>query len=343
MKKRLISQTVVIFFCLIVSGKAMSDQDSIGRLISIEDARGRTIEVRLPVKRLVVLTSDALEVIRALKAGNLVAGINAGIAGDPLFWPELRDRPVVGRWSEPNYELIAELNPDIVISYARHPGEEMEKKLKPLGIMVVRLDFYKISSLVKEIETLGRILQRENEAGELTAWYEEKFDLIEEKPKSIPNRPDVYVESYTEYHTTGPGSGGHEMCVLAGGHNIASDFSIPYPQVTPEWILANNPDVVIKATSLGNCYAQADPGFLKRIRDEIMRRPAWNHIRAVKEGRVYVMAGDIWTGPRALIGMGYMAKCFYPDAFKTLDPEALHREYMEKFQGITYQGMYVYP
>ncbi|MBE9550843.1 MAG: hypothetical protein IMF13_02220 [Proteobacteria bacterium] len=73
------------------------------------------------------------------------------------------------------------------------------------------------------------------------------------------------------------------------------------------------------------------------------KRQAWDHIRAVKEGRVYVMAGDIWTGPRAIIGMSYMAKFFYPDAFKALDPEALHREYMEKFQGINYQGMYVYP
>ena len=344
MKKTLIVQIVILFlFCLSVPGKAITGQDNRVELIKVQDAQGTTLEVRLPVKKLVVLTSDALEIVRALKAEDLVVGINTGIVKDPLFWPRLKHRPAVGRWSEPNYELIAELNPDMVISYARHPGAEMEKKLMPLGIRVIRLDFYKIRTLEKEVKTLGRILKKEKEAKELTAWYQRKLSWVREKLKEVNDRPAVYVESYTGYHTTGPGSGGNEICVLAGGHNIASNFSIPYPQVTPEWVLANNPDVIIKATSLSNCYAMADPGPLRTTRHRIMARPAWDNIRAIKEGRVYVMAGDIWTGPRAIIGASYMAKWFYPDIFKAFDPKELHREYLERFQGIKYQGVYVYP
>ncbi|MEA3438473.1 MAG: ABC transporter substrate-binding protein [Thermodesulfobacteriota bacterium] len=310
--------------------------------VRIKDATGRYVEIRLPVKKLVVLTSDALEVIRALKAEDLVVGVNTGIASDSLFWPRLKDRPAVGRWSQPNYELIAEMNPNIVICYARHPGAEMEKKLMPLGIGVVRLDFYKIGTLLKEVETLGRILNREKEARELTAWYREKLDLIQEELKHVNHRPDVYVESYSEYHTTGPGSGGHEMCSMAIGHNVASNFSIPYPQITPEWVLANNPHVIVKATSLANCYAMTDSDPLKSIKDRIMDRPAWDNIRAVQEGKVYVMASDIWTGPRAIIGISYMAKWFHPEIIKHLDPEKFHKEYLEDFQGIKYQGVYVY-
>lgn len=354
MKKSLVQVMVALLFCLTVSGDlparalqwqagAITGQDNRVELINIEDAHGKTLEVRLPVRKLVVLTSDALEVIRALKAEDLVAGVNTGIAKDPLFWPRLMGRPVVGRWSQPNYELIAELNPDIVISYARHPGTEMERKLTPLGIKVVRLDFYKLSNLSKEVETLGRILKREKEAKELTAWYREKLNLIQEGLRHVKARPGAYVESYTEYHTTGPGSGGHDMCVLAGGHNIASDFSVSYPQITPEWVLANNPHVIIKATSLSNCYAMSHSDPLKSIRDKIMARPAWDNIRAVQEGKVYVMASDIWTGPRAIIGTSYMAKWFYPDVFKELDPETFHREYLVRFQGVKYQGVYVYP
>jgi iron complex transport system substrate-binding protein len=344
MKKFLIAQAVVIlFFCLIAPVEGITPHNRKGESICIQDALGESVEVRLPVKRLVVLTSDALEVVRALKAQDLVVGINNGITKDPLFWPRLKDRPVVGKWSEPDYEMIASLNPDMVISYARYPGAEMERKLTPLGIKVVRLDFYKLSSLSKEVETLGRILKREKEAKELTAWYREKLNLIQEGLRHVKGRPDVYVESYTEYHTTGPGSGGHEMCVLAGGHNIASDFSISYPQITPEWVLANNPHVIIKAAALGNCYAISDPAPLKSVRDKIMDRPVWDNIRAVQEGTVYVMASDIWTGPRAIIGISYMAKWFYPEVFRNFDPETLHREYLENFQGIKYRGMYVYP
>ena len=42
------------------------------------------MEVGLPVKRMVVLTSDALEVIRALNVEDFVVGANTGIARDSL-------------------------------------------------------------------------------------------------------------------------------------------------------------------------------------------------------------------------------------------------------------------
>jgi iron complex transport system substrate-binding protein len=341
--KKYTTCAVVFFFCVFVSSEGITAQATRVEDLRIKDATGRFVEIRLPVKKLVVLTSDALEVIRALKAEDLVAGINTGIAKDPLFWPKLENKAKVGSWSEPNYELIVELNPDIVIGYARYPGRDMEKKLGPLGIKVVRLDFYKIRSMVKEIEILGRILGKEQEARQLIGWYQEKLNLIERESMPLRNRPDVYVESYSKYHTTGPGSGAHEMCVLAGGHNIASNFSIPYPEITPEWVLANNPRVIIKAAALSNCYAMTDPGALKSISNEIMARPAWDNVRAVRDGKVYVMASDIWTGPRAIIGISYMAKWFHPEVFKYLDPGKLHREYLEKFQGIKYQGVYVYP
>ena len=334
---------LILLSSLLILAGGLIARATAGESISIQDATGRIVEVRLPVKKLVVLTSDALEVIRALKAEDLVVGINTGIAKEPLFWPGLKDKPAVGSWRGPNYELIVELNPDIVIGYARHPGQDMEKKLVPLGITVIRLDFYKMRSMVKEIETLGRILEKEKRARQFIDWYQEKLNLIARESMPLINRPDVYVESYSKYHTTGPGSGAHEICVLAGGHNIASNFSIPYPEITPEWVLAKNPHVIIKATALGNCYAMIDPDPLKSVRDKIMARPAWDNIRAVQDGKVYMVASDIWTGPRAIIGISYMAKWFHPEVFKFLDPEKLHREYLEKFQGIKYQGVYVYP
>lgn len=312
-----------------------------GGSVSIRDANGRSIHVKLPVKRVVVLTSDALEVIRAIKAEELVVGVNSGIAGEPLFWSGLNNRASVGSWRNPNYELIAELDPDIVIGYAQRPGPVMEKKLSAFGIQVIRLDFYKILTLEKEIAILGQILERENEARQLIAWYHRKLNLIQERLRHIRYRPHVYVESYSRYHTTGPGSGGNEMCVLAGGHNIAASFSIPYPEVTPEWVLVKNPQVIVKAAAVSNAYTMNDPVLLKEIRKDIIARPAWDNIRAVQEGRVYVIESSIWTGPRGIIGVSYMAKWFFPDIFEDLAPEESHREYLKKFQGIKYRGAYV--
>ncbi|MEA3414721.1 MAG: ABC transporter substrate-binding protein [Thermodesulfobacteriota bacterium] len=339
MKKNII---IVSAFILLFALFTASEGKTRGT-ISIKDANGQSIRVKLPVKRIIVLNSDALETIWALGAKDRVVGICDGISNGQLFWPELKDRAVVGSWSEPNYELIVGLNPDIVICYSRWPGQQLEKKLTPFDIKVVRLDFYKIRSLVKEIKILGRILGKEQEARQLIDWYHEKLKLTERELMPLRNRPDVYVESYSKYHTTGPGSGGHEMCVLAGGNNIASNFSIPYPEITPEWVLAKNPHIVVKVSAFANCYAMTNSGALKSIKNEIINRPAWDNIQAVQDDKVYVMASDIWTGPRAIIGISYMAKWFYPEVFKYLDPEKLHREYLENFQGIKYQGVYVYP
>ena len=347
MKKYIIITSVlVLLFCLLVSVEGISGETIERKSIRIQDATGRFVEVGLPVKKLVVLTSDALEIVRALKAEDLVVGVYSDIGKDPLFWPSLKDKKKVGTWKELNYELVAELNPDVVLCYAQRPGRDMEKKLEPFGIKVLRLDFFKLDMLEKEVETLGLILKKEKEAQQLTAWYRSNLNLIKKKLKDTNDRPHVYIEGDSNYHTTGPGSGGHDMCVLAGGQNVASNLSIPYPEVTPEWILMSNPNVMVKVTTVttcSTCYGMTDVAPLKRIRNEIMDRPAWENIRAVKGGKVYVMANEIWTGPRAIIGTSYMAKWFYPDVFKGFDPMALHREYLETFQGIKYQGLYVWP
>ena len=310
---------------------------------TVRDANGRPVEVKLPVKRIVVLTSDALEVIRAIKGEDLVKGVNSGISKDPLFWPELKNRPSVGSWRNPNYELIAQLKPDMVIGYARNPGPAMEKILGSLGIRVVRLDFFKMNSLEREIQTLGRILGKEPEAEALLKWYREQEAVLRKRLSNVENPPSVYVESYSKYHTTGPGSGGNEMCFLAGGANVAKDFSIPYPEVTPEWVVSMNPQYIIKAAAFTNAYGGADAKRLQTIVREITGRPAWSGIRAVRKGGVHVIESSIWTGPRAVIGILYMAKWFHPESFEDIYPEKIHREYLERFQGIPYGGVYTAP
>lgn len=309
----------------------------------VVDARGRSVQIHCPIRRLVSLNEDSLEVIRILHAQNLVVGVDNRIPGRPFFWPVLKNRQTVGKWNEPSYERIAILHPDLVLSYGNRPGLELEKKLGPLGIQVLRLDFYKMLSMPREIKTLGMLLNREREAEIFLKWYHRKLDLIQDLIKKDPHQPRIYLESYSNYHALGPGSGGYEMGVLAGGQNIASHLSIPYPEVTPEWVLTRNPDVIIKTVSSMAAYRSGNPETLRKIRDRIIHRPGWRNIRAVKIGRVYVMESDICAGPSAIIGIAYMAKWFHPRQCSDLNPEEIHRQYLEQFQGVAYRGIYVYP
>ena len=310
--------------------------------MDVLDALGRMVQVTLPVRRIVALNSDILEVLRALQAEDRVVGVFSEVVREPEFWGDLAARPKAGGWRTPNPEAIVRMEPDLVIVYGRNPGQEFDRKMAALGIQVLRLDCYKIETLEREVQSLGRILDRQPQAVRFCDWHRHHLGMIRERlAAGISDRLSVYVESYSDYHAAGPGSGGHEMCAMAGGRNIAAGLAVPYPQVTPEWVLSQDPVVIIKAASHGNGYTLKEPSPFNRRRNAILRRPAWRHITAVSTGGVHVMDSAIWTGPRAIIGIAYMVRWIYPGLFPDLDPEMLHKEYLETFQGVDYRGVFV--
>ncbi len=308
--------------------------------LTLEDSRGEQVQVRLPVQRIVVLNSDALEALRILKATELVVGVHSDLDRTSGFWGELAALPGVGRWNEPELEAIVALNPDLVIAYGRNPGPLLEQKLPPLGIQVLRLDFYKITTLEREVLDLGRLLDRNDAAGAFCAWHGRALTEIRARASRASSLPPVYLEGYTDYHASGPGSGGDMMCTLAYGRNIAAGLGIPYPRVTPEWVLAREPQVIFKAVSRENGYLLTDRTAFDRRRDAIRRRPAWGHIPAVASNNVHALDSAIFAGPRSIVGVAFMACAIHPELFADYDPEALHREYLERFQGVAYRGVY---
>jgi len=78
-----------------------------------------------------------------------------------------------------------------------------------------------------------------------------------------------------------------------------------------------------------------------------MNRDELASVTAVKNGRVYVLSQDLQSGPRSFLSSEYMAKWFHPELFEDLDPQAIHQEYLTRFQGLDYDldenGVFVYP
>jgi iron complex transport system substrate-binding protein len=294
------------------------------------------------VKRIVALNSDAVEVLRILNAQDLLVGVFSQIDTEPELWGDLVKLPKVGSWREPNTEVIADLEPDIVLAYAKTPSPEWEDRMVSQKVRVLRFDFYRVEVLEQEVRELGRLLHRTEEAERFCSWHSRWMKCIEKKIQGLTRRPSVYVESYSDFQAAGPKSGGHEMCVMAGGRNISESMTIPFPRVTSEWVVTQNPEVIIKAGTFNASYgAGADGATLNRRRDAIMQRPAWNLIQAVASGRVHVLDSSIWVGPRAVIGIAYMVQWLHPGLMDDLNGEALHREYLETFQRLPYKGIFV--
>ena len=312
--------------------------------ITVVDSAGRTVTIYKPVKRIIALTTDAAELLRAIEAEDKIVGVGSYVVDDEIFFPELSKLTSLGSFSKPDKEKVVELEPDIVVVYTF-----TAKKLDIPGITILGFDCYKPESMEEELEKLGYILEKEEEAEAFFDYIEGYTDAISDRVAGLSDdeRVQVYLENKFDYEPNVKDSGVDRMCTIAGGINIAGD--LPAGVVDPEWVIEENPPIIIKQAPRGvaSGYDEDDYTGMKETRDDIMNRPGWNTLTAVKNGRVYIQAADIIAQPSYVVGIAYMAKWFYPELFEDLDPKVIHQEYLTRFQHLDYDldkhGVFVYP
>jgi len=308
----------------------------------------KEITIYKPMKRVVVLSSYSAEAMRTLDATDRIVGVSDTIIDRcPIFMPELMDIPSVGKSFTPDIERILVLAPDTILAYATSlPPEKLDDKL-PDDICVIRLGFEKPEFMRGDFEKLGYLLGKGDQAGEIVDFYDEYTETISERVAGISDeeKPRVYLEGWTNYHTCDSDTSFHEICTIAGGRNIAADIRVPASRVDPEWVIEQNPEIIVKyvGTAQGSGYEEDDPESMKAIREEVMNRPELADVNAIRNGEVYCIAIQLTSKPRYIIGIAYMAKWMHPELFADIDPEAMNAEYLERFHGMPYRGVYAYP
>jgi iron complex transport system substrate-binding protein len=310
--------------------------------------------VPMPVERIVILNLASAEAVRCLNAEDKAVGVGTSMTegANKDFFPELSDMPTVGKWSDPDIEAILRLKPDVVIADLRTPDTEMlEDKLAGSGITVLRMGFTYPDYSLPEMMALGMILGKKDEAAKFTDFAGKYIDLIEGRVSAIQEseRPRVYPIYYTSDNLWKTGSNGSivdMLCGLAGGENIAHNLTGGtggmYPTVDPEWVVQENPEVIFTWSSPGG-YSVDNDTEMRELWTKIVDAPELAEVDAAKDKQVHLMTTEVTSRPRWFVGLAYLAKWFYPDQFEDLDPEAVHKEYLEKFQGVGYQGTFVYP
>ncbi len=320
--------------------------------LTIVDSADRIVTVKKPEEGIIPLSDPHADVIRVLEAENNVVGVTTGIAKEKTLLPEMSKMPTVGSGWKPDIEKIIELHPDVVIHYVTW-APELEEKLEPAGISVIRLDFTMPENILEEVIKLGYVLNKRSRAEEFVNWYNSYEDIIKSRTKELSEeeKPRVYIELYPniwENKAFGGGSSGDQQCKIAGGINIAREL-LSTAKVDPEWVITQDPEIIIQVVTskAPSGYGVDDITGVKAVREKEMNRPEFQNITAIKNGDVYVMASDIRCGIQGIICIAYWAKWFQPDLFIDLDPQAIHQEYLDRFQRIDYDikehGVFVYP
>jgi iron complex transport system substrate-binding protein len=316
------------------------------------DCNGEAATVHKPIERIIVVYDNRAEVIRILGAKDRVVGVDDLILKYPTYFPELSKLPCVGSRWDLDVEAILELEPDVIIPGKTHTPD-LEDKLNGTGIDVVRVCGYKVETPMNMLMRLGYTLDEEDNARRYIEWHLGYLDAIKERVSDIPEdeKPKVFVDR-PGGTTVAKGSGYSEAIEMAGGINIGADLVGGWqgvlPKVDPEWVIEQNPDVIVGLSFAGG-YETDDESIMKERYDEVLATPGFECIDAVKNDRVYVTHAILIyaPGPGFQIGVAYAAKWFHPDLFEDLDPQAVHQEYIDRFQGIDFDvkehGVFVYP
>jgi iron complex transport system substrate-binding protein len=322
------------------------------RELTIFDSAGRTVTVNMPVNRVVAFNNEQIETMRSIKAKDRIAGVGSYTKDDEIL-SEFADYPNVGATKSPNYEELIKLKPDVVLIYATFSmteAESIQNHLMDLNpdIRVIRLDSYKPESYVNETRQMGYLFDKRDEADEFLKFYQSWMDTIESRVDEIPEdeKPSVYYENRKPYYSAGNGTGHQQKIDLAGGRNIFSDLS-GYKDVDPEEVVNRNPEVIIRVDANFKGYDTTNATELQNIRNEIINRTELAKVDAIKNNKTYIISNQIIGNVRHFVGIGYMAKWLHPDLFSDLDPQAIHQEYLNKFQGLdsdlSKKGVFAYP
>ncbi len=349
-------------------GDGQIDEDDIAQIEAIisGDERSLTIEtftiyegakvvtVPKPVERIVVLAISGGEATKCVNSADKVVGVGSGFSEDKnlAIFPHLSQLPQVGKWSDPDIEAIVSLDPDLVIADLRWPDpEKLEDKLQGFEIPVVRMGFTYPDFSLQEMMILGYLLDERESAEKFVAFEEGYLDLIEDRLATLSDdeRPRVYP-MYSIWKPGSEGSIVHMLCPKAGGSNVAADLrggtGGMYPEVDLEWLIVANPEVMFQWSAPGG-YNVDDISEMEAEWVEITSRPELANVTAIKEQRVYLFTTEITSRPCWFVSLVYLAKFLHPDIFEDLDPQAIHQEYLTKFQGLDYDldehGVFVYP
>ncbi len=322
--------------------------------ITLIDGADRIVTVNKPINSVVCTFDQQIEALRVLKVSkDRIVGVPGGTSIDADFFPEFGDVTSIGTSWEPDLETILELHPDLVLLHTSSGFGDThgaaQKILETAGITVLRFDLKE--NYPDALEKFGYAFDKRSEADEFLGWYENILNAIEDTVKEIPDedKPRVYPEGSKNY---GISDNDDWAIALAGGRDI---FVGESGTVDAEAVIEHDPNVIIKPTwkaSGGYGVDAGDTAGLKEVREEILSRSELQNVKAVKEGRVYVITTHLWTympktGNRHFIGICYMAKWFHPELFEDMDPQAIHQEYLTEFQGLDIdldeKGVFVYP
>lgn len=252
--------------------------------VTIPAANGPVTIAKQPT-RIVSLSPTLTEDLFAIGAGKQVIAVD-----DQSDYPKNAPRTKLSGFT-PNAEAVAGYNPDLVL--VSYPGPFVGQ-LEKLGLTVLVLPAIDtMAEAYEQIRQVGRATGRLAQAQKVVRSMQVKFTKAIRSVPKVRRRLRVYHELTPDYYSVTSKTFIGRVYKLFGFTNIADAADTTgygYPQLSGEYILSANPQVVVLADSV--CCGQKPAS--------VAARPGWSQLDAVKRKRVIAVDDSIASrwGPR---------------------------------------------
>jgi ABC-type Fe3+-hydroxamate transport system substrate-binding protein len=264
---------------------------------TLTDDVGRSVTVPDHPHRLICLMPSLVDDVYALGASSEVIAVS----DDTKYPLEAKTKPKVGPPLSPSLETIVSLHPDLVLASGELNRGETVSELQKLGISVFTVMVHGIDGIYKSIASIGRALNREQEADRLVGSLKEREKVVRQR---VAGKPVVNVLMpiwYDPVMTIGKNAYITGLIEAAGGHSVTSDLDEEWPEISLESVLARAPDALLLVRGS------------KMSVEAIRTRPGWRMMAAVKNNRIYYVDDRIESpSPVALDALEDLAKQFHP-------------------------------
>ena len=273
--------------------------------ITVTDDLGRQITIMAEPMRIISLAPSNTEILFALNLGDRIVGVTNYCNYPP---EALYKERIGGPWT-PNIEKIVALQPDLILAAGVNPISVIET-LENMGLTVFGIEASDLNDVLNDIQKVGLITNREDEANVLIQEMAERIEAITSKtaglsPQQKPRT--IHIMWHDPVWTSGRGTFIHDLIEKAGGVNIFADLE-GYKRVDIEAIIARDPQVII-VTAMGGAGSGTWNWVLTDSR--------LAQVSARQTGRIYYVESN-WVerpGPRIVLGLEQVAKYIHPEIF----------------------------
>lgn len=346
-----------------------------GKPIEITDVTGRTVTLKKPAERVVLQWSGAggpfltISALMGKDTPKVIAGMDTSLQQYRAdMWkhfttemPELAKIPEVGTVGDKNFnvEQVVALHPDVIfipVDLKNQYESDAKQKLDEAGVQTIYIDYHaeNLEKHQKSIEAIGKALGKEERAAEISKFYTDHVTKVLDRVKTI-NKPKPTV--YLEVGMKGPEEFGNSfsgnyswgaLATLCGADVITKDIVKRSTPINPEFVLEKNPDIIMimgsywpkNPTSMRLGFEANEAQSQELLKAFTTERQGWSDLKAVENKDVYSIHHGL---PREVYDAAvfeYLAKTFYPEEFKDVDPEATLKEFYDKFLPYSYGGIW---